>query len=126
MNESKIVERVAKSMTGGVKWSWEIRHVDGIGIFVQIIGDVGNRYIKWTDLGKMMKELVGQVNVGLAGLVKEGLPLNISTMDLGEAEVVSEDGRVKVFANVKVQWGQLAAPVVWDDVEEAMMEVGLK
>ena len=126
MNESKIVERVAKSMTGGVKWSWEIRHVDGIGIFVQIIGDVGNRYIKWTDLGKMMKELVGQVNVGLAGLVKEGLPLNISTMDLGEAEVVSEDGRVKVFANVKVQWGQLAAPVVWDDVEEAMMAVGLQ
>ena len=126
MNEQRIVDRLAKTIISGTKWSWEIRHVDGIGVLVQIIGDFGSRYIKWTDLVKQVKELNGQVNNGLAGLVKEGLPLNVSTMDIGEPEVNAEDGRVKIFANVKVQWTQLVAPVGWDDVEEAMMEAGLK
>ena len=120
------VGKTAGMKTAGGKWSWEIKHVDGIGVLLQIIWDSEARYIQWSNMAFLIKALTAKATVDLHDLVKEGLPINMSKVDVVDPEIVSEDSRVKIFANVKVQWGLLNAPVVWDDVEEAMMEAGLK
>jgi hypothetical protein len=123
-NEDEIVMKVARSVVGVGKWSWEIRHVDGIGALIQVMYMSGVRYMKFEEIVRVVKEIDGKVRLSMAQMAKGGLPIKLGVVGVGGSEVVSEDGKIMIYANVRLVW-EGDGVVAWDDVEEAMMEEGL-
>lgn len=124
-NVDKIVERVAKGVTGAGKWDWEMFEVNKGGALLQIGYNTWARFIKWGDLIKVGHEIGIRARSDLAQLATSGLPINTAKIEIGEIEVSSEDNKITIFANVTVKWLPGKENVVWDDVHEAIHEVGL-
>ena len=124
-NVDKIVDRVAKGVTGAGKWGWEIFEVNKNGALLQIRYDTLARFIKWGDLIKVGHEMGIKARSDLAQLVTSGLPINTAKIEIGEIEVSSEDNKITIFANVIVKWSPGTGNIVWDDVHEAIHEAGL-
>lgn len=106
------------------KYSWEIRHVDAIGVMMQFIYDTGSRYMKLNDLLKESKAFTGKMLMDLAGMVREGMAINLAQKEVSEIEVVVEDGRLKMFVTMSVKWMPGTMVPTFDDVEEMMTEGG--
>ena len=123
VNRDKMAERIARTVLGGGKWVWEIKDVDSQGALLQVVWDSGARYVKWSEIAKEAGEMKERIKRDLAIVAREGLKLNISA--IGEAEVVVEDGKIKVFANVMVRWLYGTKDITREDVEENMTEAGL-
>ena len=127
MSEAKIIDRISKSILGGIgKWRWELIQVNSGGIYWQLYNNLGTRYLKWVDLVKVVSELRGKALGDLSMVSRVGLPINMSKLDIGGIEVTIEDNRLQIFANIKVGWmPNLDALVTWDSVEEFMIEGGM-
>lgn len=123
-NADEIVKKVARSVVGVGKWVWEIRHVDGMGALIQVMYMSGMRYMKFEEIVRVVKEIGGKVNLSMAQMAKGGLPIKLGAVGVGGSEVVAEDGKIMIYANVRLVW-EGDGVVVWDDVEEAMIEEGL-
>ncbi len=122
-NVDKIVDRVAKGVTGAGKWGWEIFEVNKTGALLQI-GYDGLRFIKLGELTKITNEMTGKARSDLANLAKD-ISINTAKIEIGEIEVASEDGKIIVFVNVTVKWLPGEHNIVWEDVHEAMQAAGM-
>jgi hypothetical protein len=122
-NVEKIVDRVAKGITGAGKWGWEIFEVNKTGALLQL-GYDGLRFIKLGELTKITNEMTGKARSDLANLAKE-LPINTAKIEIGEIEVASEDNKITIFVNVTVKWLPGDHNMVWEDVHEAIRDAGL-
>lgn len=125
-NADQIAERVAAKMVARGQWEWEIFEVnrDGTALF-QLVYEIGARFIKLSELTKVAGDLSDKAKLDMAHVATKGLPVNLAQMRIGEAEVVFEDGRLRVFANVHLRWNPGVENLIWDDVQEMMKDAGL-
>lgn len=124
-NAGEIAERVAAKMVAGGKWKWEIFNVNRDNTaLLQLFYEVG-RFAKWSELSKIVEELSGRARLDMAHASTKGLPVNLAQMSVREPEVVIEDGKLMVFANVSLKWMPGTEGVIWDDVREIMQDAGL-
>jgi hypothetical protein len=121
----KIIERVAKGVTGAGKWGWEIFEVNKTGALLQIRHDTLARFIKLGELTRITNEMAGKVRSDLAQLVAYGLSINMAKIEIGEKEVAIEDGKITIFVNVTVKWLPGEQNIVWEDIYEGMRDNGL-
>ena len=111
------------AMSSG-KYRWEIRTVSKEGMTVQLIFDLPARFIKWSELVKLIKYMYNKVSTDVRGMAQGGIPINISSVEQVEPEVVTEDNKLQIFTTVMVKWNAGVESPVYDDVEELMMEGG--
>ena len=123
-NVDKIVDRVAKGVTGAGKWGWEIFEVNKTGALLQLGYDHGARFIKSGNLANKVGEMIGKARSDLANLAKD-IPINTAKIDIDEPEVTTEDGKIIVFVNVTVKWLPGEHNIVWEDIHEAMQAAGM-
>ena len=125
MNELEIVERVVRGVTAAGKWEWELMDVRHKGILCQIIFNVNARYLRWSELSKVVKEMRVRVETGMAAAIHAGVPVTIASVSASDPEIVEEDGKLKVFSNVTADWVSGTENVGHDDVVEWMTEANL-
>jgi len=125
-NAGEIAERVAAKMVAKRWLRWEISNVNRDGTaLLQLYCEIGARFIKWSDLSKVVGDLSGRARLDMAHAATKSLPVNLAQMSVEEPEVVIEDNKLIVFTNVSVKWVPGTEGVIWDDVHEMMQDAGL-
>jgi hypothetical protein len=125
MRTEQIADRVARNVMATGKWHWEISHVSRAGGLFQIIYESGVKSMKWADLEKVVVGLGSKAAKDMIMAKGEGLPADVKTFEVRHAEVVIEEGTLKVFANVVVKWNEGVEKFGFQDVEEIMTAAGL-
>lgn len=124
MRESMIAENVTRSVTAS-RITWELGTVDRQGFGIELIFTFNDGQLVET-LSKWESQIKRTAESGILGMSQQKIPVSPAMTTYSKPKIVvgPHPKTISMVIGVEAKWESVEKALVFDDLEEALMEGG--